>query len=105
MQAFLWQTRVALAIAALAFFSFSTAVAQTAIQPKRPVEIEEFDFLLGEWTTRVDVFDEKGDIRRVQTFGAVVEPILEAHLLRHHEGLARSADGVQLRPWLQLDQG
>lgn len=77
---------MALALVALALLGFSSAVAQTTIQPKKPAELEEFDFLLGEWVTRVDFFDENGGIRRVQAFSAVVGPILEGVVYKSRTG-------------------
>lgn len=86
MQTLTRQSRAALAMAALAIFVFSSAAAQTVLQPKIAPELEEFDFLLGEWATRVEFFDSQGSVRRTQTFSAIVEPILEGVVYKSRTG-------------------
>lgn len=62
------------------------AVAQD-MQPKIPVELKVFDFLLGDWKTKVEFYDLEGAVRYEREFSNTVAPTVQGVIYRGESGL------------------
>jgi len=78
--------RLAVGLIAASFFWGSQAFAQNAQDVEIPEELKMFDFLLGNWKTQVEFFNQQGEIREVREYSNIVDPIVEGVVYRGRSG-------------------
>ncbi|MFP4004930.1 MAG: hypothetical protein ACLFV8_14240 [Alphaproteobacteria bacterium] len=64
----------------------SSCVSAQDMEPRIPEELQVFNFLLGDWKTKVEFFDRNGKIRSVREFSNIVEPIVQGVIYRGRSG-------------------